>query len=52
LRDFIDENIPSIYIERITVRKKIKIKQKKKLMTCYFSLFDPKVTMEIFSLFF
>jgi len=29
-RDFTDENIPSVYINRITVRKKIKTKQKKK----------------------
>jgi hypothetical protein len=35
-RDFTDENIPSVYINRITVRKKIKTKQKKKKMTCYF----------------
>ena len=28
-RDFTDENIPSVYINRITVRKKFKTKQKK-----------------------
>jgi hypothetical protein len=34
-RDFIDGNIPSVYIKGITVGKKIKTKQKK-MMTCYF----------------
>jgi len=29
LRDFTDENIPSVYTEGITVEKKIKTKQKK-----------------------
>jgi hypothetical protein len=34
-RDFTDGNIPSVYTDRITVGKKFKTKQKKK-MTCHF----------------
>jgi len=34
-RDFTDRNIPSVYIDGITVGKKLKTKQKKK-MTCHF----------------
>ena len=34
-RDFTDGNIPSVYTDGITVGKKIKTKQKKK-MTCHF----------------
>jgi len=35
LRDFTDGNIPSVYTDGITVGKKFKTKQKKK-MTCHF----------------